>query len=154
MKGWRAPQPEQRPKECVPYARPDAASTSKSETRRASSSSDRVALRVLRARDRTGAVRPFSGAIGDVQAPTSARAIRVQGPQTGALRAVGAHGRGTGFEALRAAAHRKSAEKMLSSLSDPRRTRTSHHPAMLGVSHPGRVRYMAQHRRIELTHNM
>ena len=58
-------------------------------TRRASSSSERVAPRVLRARDRTSAARPSSRAIGAVQAPTSARAIRLPGPQTGALRAGG-----------------------------------------------------------------
>ena len=117
-------------------------STSKSENRRASSTSKRVALRILRVRDRTGAMRAVSGAIGTMQAPTSARAIRLQGPQTGALRAHGARGRGTGFEALRAAAHRKPSEKMLSSATDPSRTRTSHQPALLAGSHPGKVMFM------------
>ena len=93
MKGWRAPQPEQRPKACAPYIRAAlcARRTERVEiaTRRASSSSERVAPRVLRARDRTSAARPSSRAIGAVQAPTSARAIRLPGPQTGALRAGG-----------------------------------------------------------------
>ena len=95
MKGWRAPQPEKRPKQCAPYAQPYAARRAERveiATRRASSSSERVAPWVLRARDRTGVVRPSSRAIGAVQAPTSARAIRLPGPQTGALRA-GGHAR-------------------------------------------------------------
>ena len=41
-----------------------------------------------------------------------------------------------------AAAHRNSPEKMLSLPADSPRTRTSHQPALLAASHPGKVRFM------------
>ena len=44
----------------------------------------------------------------------------------------------------RAKTHLMTPEKMSPAPGDPTRTRTSHHPAMLGVSHPGRVRFRGQ----------
>ena len=49
-----------------------------------------------------------------------------------------ARGRGCEFEAERPKSHLKSSEKMSSSPTYPRRTRTSHQPAMLAVSHHGK----------------
>ena len=105
---------------------------------KASSIALRVDLRVLRARDSTGAVRPRSRAIGSEQALSAGRAVRLQGPQTDVRAEQAARDRGCEFEAERLKSHLKSSEKMSSSPTDPRRTRTSHQPAMLAVSHHGK----------------
>ena len=105
---------------------------------KASSIALRVHLRVLRARDSTGAARPRSRAIGSEQALSAGRAVRLQGPQTDVCAEQAARDRGCEFEAERLKSHLKSSEKMSSSPTDPRRTRTSHQPAMLAVSHHGK----------------
>ena len=77
------------PKEGATRVRPEASSGVEIVDREASPSSQHVVLWILQAWDSTGAVRPFSGAIGSEQAPSAARAVRLQGPQTGARRAGG-----------------------------------------------------------------
>ena len=126
-----------RPKEGAPPVRLDTSTGVKVDAQKTPSKAQRVDPCVLRARDSTGAARPFSEAIGSRKAPSARRAVRLQGPQTGGAKQVCARGGGSEFEAERPKTHLRSSEKMLSSPTDPPRFRTSHHPAMLGVSHPG-----------------
>ena len=86
MSGWRAPQPERRPREGAPPMRPDASRSVKVVDEKASRLRSASSCGILRARDSTGAVRAFSEAIGSEQAPSAARAVRLQGRQTGARR--------------------------------------------------------------------
>ena len=137
MSGWQGYQRAQHPREGAASMRPDVLSGVRIDDRKPPSTSQRVDPCVLRARDSTGAVRPFSEAIGSRQAPSARRAVRLQGPQTGGAKQLCARGGGSEFEAERPKTHLRSSEKMLSSPTDPPRFRTSHHPAMLGVSHPG-----------------
>ena len=76
-----------RPKEGAPPVRLDTSRGVKVDAQKTPSKAQRVDPCVLRARDSTSAVRAISEAIGSRQAPSAARAVRLQGPQMGSRRA-------------------------------------------------------------------
>ena len=75
------------------------------------------------------------------QQPTQSR---LKGSRQARAEQAGARGRGTGFEGSKPAAHLSKPPKTPNSSGDPRRKRTSNHPASWVASHPGRVRFMVR----------
>ena len=83
--------------------------------------------------------------------PLGARRLPQQRAQSGCkglrracAEQAGASGRGTGFEGSKPAAHLSKPSKTPNSSGDPRRKRTSNHPASWVASHQGRVRFMVR----------
>ena len=83
--------------------------------------------------------------------PLGARRLPQQRAQSGCkglrracTEQAGARGRGTGFEGSKPAAHLSKPSKTPNSSGDPRRKRTSNHPASWVASHQGRVRFMVR----------
>jgi hypothetical protein len=75
-------------------------------------------------------------------APTAAHTVRgCKGFRQARSEEGHAHGRGTGFEAVEASSAPLTTTMARTAQGDPRRKRTSNHPASWVASHQGRVRF-------------
>ena len=75
------------------------------------------------------------------QQPTQSR---LKGSRQARAEQAHARGRGTGFEAVEASSAPLTTTMARTAQGDPRRKRTSNHPASWVASHQGRVRYMVR----------
>ena len=75
---------------------------------------------------------------------------RLKGSRQARAEQAHARGRGTGFEAVEASSAPLTTTMARTAQGDPRRKRTSNHPASWVASHQGRVRFMVRRRRCRL----